>query len=60
MKGVGTAGRWQTMSEEQRKAIKEAIRRANERVDANPEIAKRALVEEGVVTEDGRPGEHYR
>jgi hypothetical protein len=49
-----------TMSEQQKKAIKEAIERANERARTEPGFAKRALIEEGVCTEDGRPGEHYR
>jgi len=48
------------MSEQQKKAIKEAIRRANERAQSEPGFARRALIEEGVYTEDGRPGEHYR
>lgn len=54
------AGKGPEMSERQKKAILEAVERANKRAEADPEYARRALVEEGVYTEDGRPGEHYR
>jgi hypothetical protein len=49
-----------TMSEQQKKAILEAIERANKRAENEPGYARRMLIEEGVYTEDGEPGEHYR
>jgi hypothetical protein len=49
-----------TMTEQQKKAILEAIERANERAEKELGYARRMLIEEGVYTEDGEPGEHYR
>jgi hypothetical protein len=49
-----------TMSEQQKKAILEAIERANERARNEPGYARRALIRQGVYTEDGELGEHYR
>lgn len=49
-----------TMTEQQQKAILEAILEAIERAEKEPGYARRMLIEEGVYTEDGEPGEHYR
>ncbi|WP_434622948.1 hypothetical protein [Azospirillum sp. B2RO_4] len=49
-----------TMSDEQRKAILEAIERANERAERDAGFAKEMLVREGVYEENGEPGKHYR
>jgi len=49
-----------TMTEQQKKAILEAIERANERARNEPGYARQALIRQGVYTEDGEPGEHYR
>jgi hypothetical protein len=48
------------MSEQQKKAILEAIERVNERAEKEPGYARRALIKEGVYTENGEPGEQYR
>jgi hypothetical protein len=49
-----------TMSPQQKKAILEAIERANERAEKEPGYARRALIKEGVYTENGELGEQYR
>lgn len=49
-----------TMSDEQRKAILEAIERATERAERDAGFAKDMLVREGVYEENGEPGKHYR
>ncbi|MCM8735372.1 hypothetical protein M5E06_14490 [Azospirillum sp. A1-3] len=48
------------MSEQQQKAILKAIERATERAEKDADYARRTLIEEGVYTENGEPGEHYR
>nr|WP_175428654.1 hypothetical protein [Azospirillum argentinense] len=49
-----------TMSEQQQKAILNAIQRATERAEKDADYARRTLIEEGVYTEDGELSEHYR
>jgi hypothetical protein len=48
------------MDEKQKKAVSAAIERANERARTEPGFARRAFVEQGIITETGEPGPRYR
>ncbi|WP_167393186.1 hypothetical protein [Azospirillum oryzae] len=48
------------MSEQQRKAILESLKRMSDRAKTDPDYAMDVLVKEGVYTKDGEVGENYR
>ncbi|SMF28448.1 hypothetical protein SAMN02982917_1284 [Azospirillum oryzae] len=49
-----------SMSEQQRKAILESLKRMSDRAKTDPDYAMDVLVKEGVYTKDGEVGENYR